>query len=314
MGSSEMQSDSSGTCDDPWMEAMRRGDLALAWRISDAILRERLAAREVCWHWPRHLQFIWSGEPLAERKVLVRCYHGLGDTIQFLRFMRPLRARAREVAAWVQPSLLDLAASAAGVDRVLPLHDGVPEVRYDADIEIMEVPHALRVLTIPGDVPYLSAPSAGGPMHVKGALKVGIAWQSGDWDRRRNLPMKLLRSIADVSGVELFSLQQGRAASRVPWIPTVIGGCDTVGKTAARLVGLDLVISVDTMTAHLAGALAKPVWTLLHADSDWRWGHEQSRTVWYPTMRLFRQKRRGDWGPVVEELRGALRALAAKPL
>jgi hypothetical protein len=317
MGSSEMQLDFPGNCDDPWMAAMRRGDLAAAWRISDAVLSERLATGEVCWHRPRHLQFIWTGEPLDDRKVLVRCYHGLGDTIQFLRFMRPLRARAREVSVWVQPALLDLAVSAAGVDRVLPLHDGVPEVTYDADIEIMELPHALRVSAIPCEVPYLFVPPATGvPMQDKVAhkvaLRVGIAWRGGDWDLRRSLPMKLLRHIADVSGVELFSLQQGRA-NRIPWIPTAIGGCDTVGKTAARLAELDLVISIDTMMAHLAGALGMPVWTLLHADCDWRWGEDQSRTVWYPTMRLFRQKRPGDWDSAIEELRDALRMLAANP-
>src|SRR4051812_37088295 len=142
-------------CDDRWMAAMRRGDLMLAWQISDAVLKRRLESGTVCCNWPRHLQFVWTGAPLAGKRVLVRCYHGLGDTIQFLRFMRPLRALASEVTVWAQPALVDLAARAAGIDRVLPLHEGTPDVGYDVDLEIMEVPHALRVSTIPGDVPYL---------------------------------------------------------------------------------------------------------------------------------------------------------------
>src|SRR5215204_5076865 len=139
------------------MAAMRHGDFARAWEISDAILRHRRAEGQTCSHWPRHLQFVWTGAPLAGKRVLIRCYHGLGDTIQFIRFAAPLRAIARDVAVWVQPSLLSLTATAPGVDRVLPLHDGSPDSPYDVDIEVMELPHALRadVHSIPREVPYL---------------------------------------------------------------------------------------------------------------------------------------------------------------
>src|SRR5690606_11292785 len=109
---------------------------------------------------PRHLQTIWDGRPLRGRRVLVRCYHGLGDTIQFIRFAAPLRAIARHVIVWVQPKLLPLIATVAGVDEALPLNDGTPNSVFDADIEIMELAHALRVdaEAIRRPLPYLAAP------------------------------------------------------------------------------------------------------------------------------------------------------------
>src|SRR5215218_6426376 len=136
-----------------WLARMRAGRFAAAWRVSDEA--QRVRAEIDCSGWPRHEQFIWRGEPLAGRRVLVRCYHGLGDTIQFVRFIRPLRALARHVVVWAQPALLELVASAAGVDEVLALHDGIPDADYDVDVEIMELPHALRVTAIPSGVPYL---------------------------------------------------------------------------------------------------------------------------------------------------------------
>src|SRR3954469_25203216 len=130
---------SSGTQDkaDPWMAAMRRGDFTLAWQIPDNHLARRLARGEPKHEGPRHLQGIWTGCPLVGKRVLVRCYHGLGDTVQFIRFAAPLRQLAREVIVWAQPPLAGLIATAAGVDRVLPLHDGTPDISFDADIEIM---------------------------------------------------------------------------------------------------------------------------------------------------------------------------------
>jgi hypothetical protein len=294
------------TSDDPWMAAMRNGDLATAWAISDAVLRHRIESKQVCWNWPRHLQFVWRGEPLADKRVLVRCYHGLGDTIQFLRFLRPLRDIARHVTLWVQPTLLDLAAGAAGVDHVLALHDGSPEVEHDVDVEIMEIPHALRVTSIPNRVPYLRIPHAAQLEPQERVHRVGIVWEGGAWDPRRDVPLALLRRLAGLPGVRLYSLQGGPAgalAHAVPATPTDIG---TIPHAATRILELDLIVSVDTMVAHLAGALGQPVWTLLHADCDWRWGRDSDQTAWYPTMRLFRQKIAGEWDGVMATVCEAL--------
>src|SRR3712207_7208710 len=119
------------------MYHMRRGEFEAAWALSDAVLRAR--AGVPCWHLPRHLQYVWDGTPLAGRRVLVRCYHGLGDTLQFVRFVPPLRAVAEEVTLWVQPTLLPLLATMHGIGPCAPLHDGVPDVPYDVDVEVMEL-------------------------------------------------------------------------------------------------------------------------------------------------------------------------------
>jgi hypothetical protein len=310
----------SAVADDPWIIAMRRGEFERAWQISDATLTARLASGEPLHKGPRHFQTIWNGEPLAGKRVLVRCYHGLGDTVQFIRFAAALRKLAREVIVWVQPPLLRLAATAPGVDRVLPLHDGVPDVAFDADIEIMELAHALRVHNdaIACEVPYLfpqprrppspnaNAPRSGGDSIE---LSIGLVWHAGDWDGRRSVPAEVLALLAHVSGVRLFSLQRGPAAAGATSIPARDVSSDDVEAAVATLRGLDLLICVDTFLAHLAGALGLPVWLMLHTDCDWRWGEHGSTTVWYPTLRLFRQPRRADWKTVVAEITEALQKL-----
>jgi hypothetical protein len=312
----------SAVANDPWMSAMRRGDFERAWQISDAALAARLAAGGQLQRGPRHFQTVWNGKPLAGKRVLVRCYHGLGDTVQFIRFAAALRKLAREVIVWVQPPLLALAATAPGVDRVLPLHDGVPDAAFDGDIEIMELAHALRVHngTITCEVPYLfpaprkaRLPYPSAAQNVEGGssdeLCVGVVWHAGDWDARRSVPAELLAPLAHVSGVRLFSLQRGPATTDATRIPAPDLSSDDVEAAAATLGALDLLICVDTFVAHLGGALGVPVWLMLHTDCDWRWREHGSTTVWYPTMRLFRQPRSGDWKSVVVEIAEALQPL-----
>jgi hypothetical protein len=318
--------------DDPWMAAMRRGDFSHAWKISDQILKARLARGEPSHTGPRHFQSIWNGEPLAGKCVLVRCYHGLGDTIQFIRFVRPLRRLAKHVTVWAQPSLVSLVSTAAGVDCVLPLHDGVPGVPFDCDIEIMELAHALRVdpRSIACTVPYLfprarqpSSPAQPLPANGGGSiparrrhasmneLAVGLVWGAGDWDRRRSVPARLLNPLSRMSGVRLYSLQCGPQAAEAASVPAQDISSDDVETAAATFAELDLIISVDTFAAHLGGALGVPVWSLLHAACDWRWMEHRVDTVWYPTMHLFRQKKPGEWAPVIEEVAAALQDLVA---
>lgn len=276
---------------------MRRGDFEGAWRFSDEVLRER--AGRPCWHWPRHLQYVWDGRPLDGRTVLVRCYHGLGDTLQFVRFAPLLKERGCRVLLWAQPSLLPLLRTVRGVDACLPLHDGVPDVAYDVDVELMELPHVFRtsLAALPAEVPYVQVE----PEPVPGErtrLEIGVVWQSGDWDPRRSVPVELLRPWAQVPGVRLRALQRGPALAQWPRELGPVWGDDDPLVLARRMRGLDRVITVDSMPAHLAGALGVPVWTLLHADPDWRWMLSREDSPWYPTMRLFRQERPGDWEAV----------------
>jgi hypothetical protein len=276
-----------------------------------------------CWHLPRHLQWVWDGRPLAGKRVLVRCYHGLGDTIQFIRFMPQLRAIAAEVTVWAQPALLPILAGAAGIDHVLPLHDGTPEVEYDADIELMEVPHALRTTleTLPSAVPYLRVDpalvAARGRLLARDRLRVGLVWAAGDWDERRSMPLRALAPLGRLEGVTLYALQRGPALAEAeqpgaPPMATLKDPSLDILDTAATILNLDLVVSVDTMVAHLAGALGVPCWTLLHAAADWRWMVNRTDTPWYPTMELYRQSGSGGWEPVVARVVDGLAELARR--
>ncbi|HEX6717216.1 MAG TPA: hypothetical protein VF088_08895 [Pyrinomonadaceae bacterium] len=283
-----------------WMDAMRRGDFAAAWEISDAILRTRGVQDQE--HLPRWFQSIWDGSSVAGKRVLVRCYHGLGDTIQFIRYAPSLKQVAAEVIVWTQPSLIPLLRTARGIDQLLPLHNGAPEVEYDVDLELGELPYVFRttMANIPAEIPYLFVEPALLPSN--GRLRVGLIWESGDWNRSRSVPFSEIKRFADVPGVEWHILQ--REPFRAGWDGAlgVISGGDNPLDDARVIRALDLVISADTMTAHLAGALGQKVWTLLPFDADWRWLQHRSDSPWYPTMRLFRQKEEGSWGEVIDEV------------
>jgi hypothetical protein len=283
---------------------MRRGDFAAAWAICDDVLQRRLRTREDCSGWPRHLQFVWNGEPLDGKRVLVRCYHGLGDTIQFVRLLAELRPRVAEITLWTQPALVDLLRSVRGADRVLPLHDGAPDVEHDADIELMELPHALRltVETLPNRAPYLDVSAASEHRPQWPPRNVGLVWRSGDWAPQRSIPESELAPLASVRDVRWCSLQY---PPRTPPFAAIDLACRDIRTMAVRMLKLDLVISVDTMAAHLAGALALPVWTLLQQNCDWRWLGDGEQTPWYPTMRLFRERGAG-WSDVIDRVMRAL--------
>jgi hypothetical protein len=290
------------------MCAWKRGDFESAWRISDTLLRSAGAAP--CGDVPRHLQRVWDGSSPIGKRVLVRCYHGLGDTVQFIRYAPLLRAVAAEVIVWAQPCLLDLLRSVRGIDRLLPLSDGQPEVDYDMDVEVMELAHMFRttLATVPADVPYLHAERAA-TVGSSGALAVGVVWQAGDWDVGRSVPVALLEPWADISGIQLQALQRGSGLRDWPLAWGPVSGSDNIAAVAGVMEALDLIISVDSFPAHLAGALGRPVWTLLRADADWRWLEDCPDSAWYPTMRLFRQTQAGNWTTVVARVAAALREL-----
>ena len=285
-----------------WAEALRRNDFQSAWRLSDASLAEHRFSGVAKHAGERHLQRIWRGEDLKNRSVLVRCYHGLGDTIQFIRFAKPLREIAREVIVWSQPELLSLVRQVDGVDRVLPLHEGTPDASFDVDIEVMELAHALRVTPplVTSRVPYLPRAARKKPRSSK--LSIGIVWEAGNWNPNRSVPARMFARLLEQPDVRLLSFQQGRARTLAATIPAEDIAVADIEMLAARIMQLDLVITVDTMVAHLAGALGAPVWTMLHRDCDWRWPQTGRDTIWYPTMRLFHQKTAGDWTGVMEEI------------
>jgi hypothetical protein len=286
---------------------MRSGDLARAWAIADrdlAAIRTNGPAKH---EGPRHLQKIWQGEDLRDQIVLVRCYHGLGDTIQFARFLPALARIAREVIVWCQPSLCELIGRIPGVSRVLALHDGAPDAMFDVDIEIMELAHALRVdlehVRMHG--PYLAPRGTPVLLPDHDGLSVGLVWRVGNWDKRREVPARLVRTLL-IPGVTAFSVQRDVTAAEIAETGVRDISTPDINGLANTLRGLDLIITVDTMVAHLAGALGCETWVMLHADCDWRWPAAARETYWYPRLRLFRQFCAGDWSGVVAEVADAL--------
>lgn len=294
-----------------WIHHMQRGAFEEAWKCSDADLKAR--AGKPCWHLPRHLQHIWNGEPLHGKRVLVRCYHGLGDTIQFIRFVPMLKAIAKEVVVWAQAELLPLLKTVQGIDQLLPLHNGTPEVAYDVDVEIMELTHVFRttLATLPATVPYLHVE----PMPVatgKDKLTIGLVWKAGDWDQRRNIPFSLLQPLLKIPGIQFIILQANAVAAGWQQGFGVNRGEFNLYDYARVVRGLDLMISVDSMPVHLAGTLGVPVWNLLQAEADWRWMTAREDSPWYPTMRIFRQKMQGDWEGVIDTVKEELKKLSTK--
>jgi hypothetical protein len=299
------------------MSHMRRGDFEAAWALGDREL-SRPPAPDAFMR-PRHLQRIWDGRPIDGRRVLVRCYHGLGDTIQFARFLPLLARRAASVVVWAQPALIPLLSTLAAPLELLPLHEGVPETGYDVDVEIMELAWLLRttLATLPRDVPYLHVEPDGALAFLDRALlqalNVAVVWRAGVWNASRSIQTEHASSLADVPGVASFATEPRSAAADVAgwrgrWQP-----CDSVDALARFVAAVDLVVSVDTMCAHLAGALGVPVWTLLARDADWRW-IEGDHSPWYPTMRLFRQTTSGSWEVPLARMRQELRHAAATRL
>jgi hypothetical protein len=292
-----------------WARHMRWGEFDQAWEISDNVLRSPLLKLQG--HAPRHLQRIWDGSALAGKRVLIRCYHGLGDTIQFIRYAPKIKAIAEEVIVAVQPVLLDLVRSVHGIDRLLPLGPDNLQAQYDVDVEVMELPYVFRTTlhTIPAEIPYVHVDPA--PLQKGQRLAVGIVWAAGDWDKRRSIPLPLLAPLSAISGVRLHVMQQGPALAGLGNEFAAVSRCDDLVEVARLMRALDLLISVDSMPAHLAGSLGVPVWNLLHADADWRWMVRRDDSPWYPTMRLFRQEQANAWEPVIATVAAELARFSA---
>jgi hypothetical protein len=261
----------------------------------------------------------WDGTPLAGRHVLLHAEAGLGDTLQFCRYARRLAAQG-QVSLVVQPPLVRLLQS---LDvPVFARGDALPD--FDVQAPLMSLPYLCGtvITTIPDEIPYLrpdSAAVARWDAVLGDGLRVGLVWagaarpelpEAHAVDQRRSMPLREMAGLGHVAGLRLVSLQKGPAGQQTPPFdlldPTGLLG--DFADTAALVAALDLVISVDTSTAHLAGALGKPVWLLNRFDSCWRWMTDRADSPWYPSMRIFRQPYPGDWASVMAEVVAALRA------
>ena len=281
---------------------------------------------------PRHTMLPPMSElaDLTSRTVLVVQEEGLGDTLQFMRYLPLLAARGARVAVAVPPELTRLMRTVSGVADVPDVPDGdEPVPRHDFHCSFNGLPRAFETTleTIPRDVPYLAAdPTLSGDwaqrLPATGALRVGLVWagQARPWlpgfaglDSRRSTCLDTLAPLAAVPGVQFVSLQKGTAAREVPpfELIDVMAEVRDFADTAAIVANLDLVVSVDTSVVHLAGAIGKPVFLLDRYDNCWRWLSGREDSPWYPTLRIFRQQRNGEWGPAIDRVAFALSEMVA---
>jgi tetratricopeptide (TPR) repeat protein len=264
-----------------------------------------------------------QGVALAGRRVLLAAEQGQGDTLQFVRYARLLAERGAQVLIEAQAPLVPLLRGMPGVAEVTAQGAAVPAADLVCPMMSLPLVFGTRVDTIPAQVPYLAAPEDRrqawaarlGP-GTPGRRRVALCWAGNpDYsaDMFRSVPLALLAPVLAAEGVEVHLVQTGIRAGDDAVVAAHPGVVDLrrelqdFADTAAVLERMDLVISVDTAVAHLAGALARPLWLLLPHAADWRWMEERTDSPWYPTARLFRQPGMGDWAPVVEAVRAALR-------
>ncbi|MEJ0004915.1 MAG: tetratricopeptide repeat protein [Steroidobacteraceae bacterium] len=273
----------------------------------------------------------WTGsESLAGRTVLLHAERGLGDTLQFCRYVPLLAAQGARVVLEVQPELESLLAVLDGAAQIVTHGTAVPPCDFQCSLLSLPLAFATTAANIPARTPYLHCDENRRDewrqrLGNSKKLRVGLVWSGGfrphepeQWsvNARRNIPLAALAPLAHPQ-IEFFSLQKGAEAEAELaqlrgscWDGPALTDCgprlQDFSDTAALIDNLDLVLSVDTATTHLAAAMGKPVWLLNRFDTCWRWLLDRSDSPWYPTLRLYRQQRRGDWQEVVQRIRADL--------
>ena len=254
----------------------------------------------------------WEGEEIAGKRILVYAEQGLGDTLQFIRYAPLLAARGAKVILACDPLLISLLQRAPGVAATVPKSHNLPA--YDLWVDQMSLPRlfATRIDTIPTPGPYLAADTARVAVWkatLPAGRKIGIVWAGNPGhsnDARRSMPVEALRQLTTLPDTTLVSLQVGSKAHEAALLgPAVLDPTPKLadfGETAALIANLDLVVSVDTAVAHLAGALGAPVRVFVPHAPDWRWMFQRQDTPWYQSMRLLRQPAPGDWASPIAKL------------
>lgn len=313
----ELQPEHAGAQLNSAIARLSLGDFRSGWRRYEWRWRtpDRVAGR-------RHFaEPLWLGDAeLDGRTILLHAEQGLGDTIQFARYAPVVAQRGAKVVLEVQPSLKTLMTQLAGISLIVGRGEPLP--RFDLQCPLLSLPLALgtELTTIPDRTPYLSASDAGfakwsARLPLDAGLRVGLAWSGNPDlknDRNRSIPLQQLSPLWSVPGIQIVSLQRDvrpgdlRLLDRTARIVRLGTEWVDFADTAAVIAMLDLVIAVDTAVAHLAGAVGKPVWLLLPFAADFRWMVDRDDSPWYPTARLFRQIKRGDWSSVIRVVRDEL--------
>ena len=312
----------------PYMRMMRGSALLLAGQYEEGW-------RDYEWRWLTGLpdfqsqldpRLLWEGEALNGRTLLVTAEQGFGDNIQFARFASRISTDGVVKLAVPEPlrQLLSTVPGVSSVTATAPAHLLPP---FDFHCPIMSLPNRLGISleTLAGPRAYVAAD----PVHVAfwkerlahlPGLRIGLVWAGNPLNARcdpvRSLPLLELASFGQVRGASFVALQQGPAALDAVVPPPGLnlfraGGLRNFADTAALIEALDLVITVDTAVAHLAGALGKPVWLLNRFDTCWRWLLDREDSPWYPSMRVFRQPKPGEWASVIERVASELAVVSA---
>lgn len=249
---------------------------------------------------------MWDGRPAADKCLLVVAEQGLGDTVQFVRFLSQARQRVGRVVLVVQTALKELCQRVPGADTVVGSGEMLPA--HDLKISLLSLPHLLRtsLATLPAPVHYLDMARAT-PLSGEG-LKIGINWQgnpTGSGDRGRSCPLEAFRPLFDLPCTRFCSLQKNFGLEQLAAFPAVedMGSqCETFADTAACMKSLDLVVTTDTAVAHVAGALGRPTWVMLKHAPTWRWLRGRTDNPWYPAMTLFRKDEGESWENLLQRI------------
>jgi tetratricopeptide (TPR) repeat protein len=267
---------------------------------------------------PKFVQPVWDGSERRRATILLHAEQGFGDTIQFIRYAPLVAERVGRVLVECDPALCRLVASVSGVDGAIARGEALPD--FDVHAPLLSLPRIFGTTleTIPSAVPYITRPASGFtiPSLAQNFLRIGMVWsgrpEHGN-NRNRSCPLAQFLRLQDSPEVVLFSLQKGPQVKDLAQLNGELKVEDLSEKltdladTAFILHQLDLIITVDTSVAHLAGALGRPVWVLLSYAADWRWLREREDSPWYPTMRLFRQPKPGDWDSVFDDVEQELK-------
>jgi hypothetical protein len=244
---------------------------------------------------------IWDGSELAEKTILVRGEQGMGDVIHAARYFKLVAQRGGRVLVEMHEPLLRLMQSVKGVSGVVAIGRELPE--FDVQVAMMSLPGIFRTRmeTIPREGAYVRVNEAA---REEVTLRVGICWagSASPMARHRAMPAEMMRKLGEVKGVAFYSLQKERTGELPMAMIDPVPDVKDFADTAKLIAKLDLVISVDTAVAHLAGAMGKKTWVMLPSVADWRWFVNRDDSPWYPTMRLYRQKVRGEWEEVTERV------------
>ncbi|HEX5227753.1 MAG TPA: tetratricopeptide repeat protein [Bryobacteraceae bacterium] len=267
---------------------------------------------------------LWDGRELKGQRILLRVEQGQGDIIQFVRYVPMVRQRGGLPVMQLPRSLVELLRGQCGIEEAVGHDEPMPQA--DVQYPLLSLPNLFqtRLETIPAKVPYLCADPALVDEFQKridlNAFNVGLNWAGKAVpDRRRSFPLSALAPLAEIEGVRFHSLQKGPQATeafRPPYgmeLSNLLADFEDFAHTAALMASMDLVITCDTSVAHLAGAMGLQTWILLSFAADWRWLRNRSDSPWYPTARLFRQTKTGDWTSVITEVAEALRNAHKEP-